>query len=97
MRHPADKRLLLAWSALVAITLVYLVIDKTADERGGLVASTGVTVAAIALALVKLRIILRQFMDVRSAPGILRVMIDLTLVVMAVAMLSSYVVGRAVP
>ena len=52
--------------------------------------------AAIVLALVKLRIIMREFMDVRHAPRVLRTMTDLLLAVMAVAMIGSYLVGRAV-
>ena len=42
-----------------------------------LVASTAVTVAAICLALVKVRIIMREFMEVRHAPPLLRRLTDL--------------------
>jgi hypothetical protein len=92
----AEKRLFVAWLVLVAITLIYLWIDNAADKSGVLLASTGVTVAAIGLALIKLRIIMREFMDVRHAPRVLRGLTDLLLVVMAVAMLGAYLVGRAV-
>jgi hypothetical protein len=96
MKISAGKRLLVAWLVLVAITLIYLWIDQTADRHGILVASTGVTVAAIGLALVKARIVMREFMDVRHAPPLLRRLTDLLLVVMAVALLGTYLVGRAV-
>jgi predicted transposase YdaD len=92
----AKKRLLVAWVVVVAITVIYLWIDHSADDRSVLVSSVAVTVAAIGLALVKFRIILREFMDVRHAPPALRRMTDLLVVIIAVALLSAYFVGRAV-
>ena len=90
------KRLLVVWLVLVAITVIYLWIDHTADDGGVLVSSVAVTVSAIGLALVKFRIIMREFMDVRHAPPLLRRLTDLLAVVIAVSLLSSYLVGRAV-
>ena len=89
------KRLLGAWLVLVAITLIYLWMDHSADTSGVLVASTAVTVFAIVLALVKFRIILREFMDVRQAPPPLRRLTDLLVAVIAVSLLASYLIGRA--
>jgi len=80
----------------VAITLIYLWIDHSADTSGVLVASTAVTVFAIVLALVKFRIIVRELMDVRHAPPVLRRITDLLVAVIAVALLTSYLIGRAV-
>lgn len=91
-----DKRLLAAWLALVAITVAYLWVDRSADPGGTLVASTAVTVGAIGLALLKFRIILRELMDVRHAPARLRRLTDVLVAVIAVAMLASYAVGRIV-
>ena len=54
------------------------------------------TVAAIVFALVKVRIIMREFMDVRHAPPLLRRLTDLLVAIMAVALLGTYFVGRAV-
>jgi len=96
VEHSGKTRLFVAWLVLVAITLIYLWIDNAADATGVLLASTGVTVAAICLALVKVRIIMREFMDVRHAPPLLRRLTDLLVAVMAVAMLGTYLVGRAV-
>ena len=39
---------------------------------------------------------MREFMDVRHAPQALRLLIDVLVVVIAVALLSAYFVGRAV-
>ena len=96
MQTSGKKRLLGAWLVLVAITLIYLWIDHSADTSGVLVASTAVTVFAIVLALVKFRIILREFMDVRHAPPMLRRLTDLLVAVIAVSLLASYLIGRAI-
>jgi hypothetical protein len=93
----SDKlRLFVAWVVLVAITLIYLWIDHSADVGGVLLASTAVTVAAIVLALVKAWIVMREFMDARHAPPLLRRLVSLWVVVLAAAMLGTYVVGKAV-
>lgn len=94
-RLSTDRRLGMAWIVLVAVTLLYLVIDRSVDGNGR-TASTAASVAAITLALVKVRIILREFMDVRHAPNVLRTMTDALVVVMGVSLLGTYLVGRAV-
>lgn len=96
MQISTKRRLNITWLVLVAITLVYLWIDHTADKRGLPVSSTAVTVSAIVLALVKYRIIMREFMDVRHAPPLLRRLTDMLVVVIAVSLLTTYFVGRAV-
>ena len=94
---PSTKtRLLVAWLALVAITVIYLWIDRSTDEEGVYVASVAVTVSAILLALVKFRIVLRELMDVRHAPPRLRTACDILVVVVGVSLLATYFVGRAV-
>jgi Prokaryotic Cytochrome C oxidase subunit IV len=93
---PFDKRLLIVWLVLVAITLGYLWIDHAASHGGVLVASSLVTVIAICLALVKVRIIMREFMEVRNAPPLLCRLTDLWVVLMATAMLGVYFAGKAV-
>jgi len=95
MKLAPDKRLAVAWTVVVALTLLYLVIDGAADANGVLRASTAASVAAIVLALVKVRIIVRQFMDVRHAPRVLRTMTDALVIVMGACLLGTYLVGRA--
>ena len=63
-----NKRLFGVWLILVAISLGYLWIDHVATHQGVPTASTVVTVLAICLALIKVRIIMREFMEVRNAP-----------------------------
>jgi hypothetical protein len=91
-----NKRLCGAWLILVAISLAYLWIDHAATHRGIPTASTVVTVAAICLALVKVRIIMREFMEVRAAPLVLRRLTDFWVLLMGVAMLGVYFAGRVV-
>jgi hypothetical protein len=92
----AARRLATAWLVVVVFTLIYLVIDRTVDDNGVLGASTFATIAAISLALIKVRIIMREFMDVRHAPRVLRTMTDALVVVMAVSLVGTHLVGRAV-
>ena len=95
MTISTNSRLMIAWLALVAITLIYLWIDNSADKRGVLVASTTVTVTAVFLALVKFRIIMREFMDARHAPRLLRRLSDILVAVIGISLLGTYAVGRA--
>ena len=96
METSSKRRLNAAWLVVVAITVIYLWIDHTAEDDGVRVSSTAVTVSAIVLALVKYRIVLREFMGVRNAPALLRRLTDLLVIVIAVSLLATYVVGRAV-
>ena len=95
MNLSAERRLTAAWIVVVVVTLIYLVIDRSVDDNGALRASTSVSVAAIALALAKTRIIMREFMDVRHAPRVLRLVTDALVVVMGFCLLGTYLVGRA--
>ena len=95
METSSKRRLAVAWLVLVAITVAYLWIDRSADDGGTLVASTIVTVSAIFLALVKVRIVMRELMDVRHAPPPLRRLTDLLVAVIGVSLLATYLVGQA--
>ncbi|WP_374159692.1 cytochrome C oxidase subunit IV family protein [Mycobacterium sp. G7A2] len=91
-----STRLLLVWAILTAMTLVYVWMDHTVDESGTLRASTVVTVTAILIALVKVRIIFREFMEVRHAPALLRRLTDVWVLLLGAALLGSYLIGMAV-
>src|ERR671930_1984885 len=91
-----NKRLLAVWLVLSVITVTYLWIDHAADDGGEPAASTVVTVSAIVLALIKVRIIMREFMEVQHAPPLLRRLTDLLVVLMAAALLGMYTAGRTV-
>jgi hypothetical protein len=91
-----NKRLLIVWLILTAMTLVYVFLDETTDQNGTLKASTVVTVSAIGIALIKVRIIFREFMEVRHAPALLCRITDAWVVLVAASLLGSYFVGMAV-
>jgi len=92
----STKRLLIVWSILTSMTLAHVWLDHTADQNGTLKASTVVTVSAIVIALVKVRIIFREFMEVRHTPVLLRRLTDAWVVLIAVCLLGSYFVGSAI-
>jgi hypothetical protein len=89
------KRLLIVWLILSAITLVYLWVGSL-DPARALRPSALVTTSAIVMALVKVRIIFREFMEVRHAPVLLCRLTDGWVVLMAVCLLGSYFVGMAI-
>jgi hypothetical protein len=91
-----NKRLLIVWAILTSLTLIYVVIDHSVDADGTLRASTVVTVSAIVIALVKVRIIFREFMEVRHAPALLCRITDGWVVLVGVCLLGSYFVGSAI-
>ena len=91
-----NKRLLIVWSILTSMTLAYVWMDHTVDQNGTLRASTVVTVSAIVIALIKVRIIFREFMEVRHAPAWLCRLTDGWVVLIGACLLGSYFVGAAV-
>lgn len=96
MRTKGNTRLLIVWAILTAMTLVYVWLDEAVYQNGTLKASTVVTVSAIAIALVKVRIIFREFMEVRHAPALLCRLTDGWVVLIGICLLGSYFVGSAV-
>jgi Prokaryotic Cytochrome C oxidase subunit IV len=89
-----NKRLLVVWLILASLTLSYLWIDHFVD--GALKSSAVVTSSVILIALIKVRIIFREFMEVRNAPVLLCRLTDGWVVLMAAALLGSYFVGMQV-
>jgi hypothetical protein len=90
------NRLLIVWVVLTSMTLVYVWMNQAVDQNGTLRASTVVTVSAIVIALIKVRIIFREFMEVRHAPALLCRLTDAWVLPIAVCLLGSYFVGMAV-
>jgi hypothetical protein len=89
-----NKRLLVVWVVLASFTLAYLWIDHSADRslRPSAIITTSVTV----IALIKVRIIFREFMEVRQAPVLLCRMTDAWVVLIGAALLGSYFIGTAI-
>ena len=89
-----NTRLLVVWLVLASLTLSYLWIDHSVG--GTLRASAVVTSAVIVIAVIKVRIIFREFMEVRQAPALLCRLTDAWVVLIAVSLLGCYFVGIAI-
>jgi hypothetical protein len=89
-----NKRLLVVWVVLAAFTLSYLWIDHSLS--GSLTSSALVTSSVIVIALIKVRIIFREFMEVRQAPVLLCRLTDAWVVLIGAALLGSYFIGTAI-
>jgi Prokaryotic Cytochrome C oxidase subunit IV len=88
-----NKRLPIVWLILAAFTLAYLWIDHSVD--GEMRPSVVVTSSVIVIALIKVRIIFREFMEVRQAPALLGRLTDAWVVLIGVSLFSCYLVGLA--
>ena len=94
MKTTFNKRLLVVWVVLASFTLGYLWIDHSVS--GSLTSSALVTSSVIVIALVKVRIIFREFMEVRRAPVLLCRLTDAWVVLIAAGLLGSYFIGTAI-
>lgn len=86
-----NQRLLVAWVVLATLTVGYLVIDRSATS-----ASAIVTSSVIVIALIKVRIIFREFMEVRQAPALLCRLTDAWVLLIAAGLFGSYFIGLAI-
>lgn len=91
----AKKRLLAVWLILSLITLCYLVTDYLADGSGVLWPNTVVTATVIVMAVIKVRIVFHEFMEVRQAPVLLNRCTDIAVVIIGLSVLGSYFLGMA--
>lgn len=89
-----NRRLTVVWLALSAITLLQLEVGSL-DDPASMRPNPVITAGAIMIALVKVRIIIREFMEVRHAPVLLGRLTDLWVVLTGVLLLGSYFVGMA--
>jgi hypothetical protein len=89
-----EKRLVFVLLALSAITLAQLAVGSVGG-RDSLTPNAVVTSSAIVIALIKVRVIIREFMEVRHAPVLLCRLTDLWIVLTGVSLLGSYFVGMA--
>jgi hypothetical protein len=91
-----EKRLIVVWLALSAITLAQLGLGSLGD-RAALARNAAITSSVILVALIKVRIIFREFMEVRHAPALLCRLTDLWVVFTGVTLLGGYFAGLALP
>jgi Prokaryotic Cytochrome C oxidase subunit IV len=88
-----EKRLLVVWLVLSAMTIAQLVLGSV-DRQAALTPNAAITSSAIVMALIKVRIIFREFMEVRHAPVLLCRLTDLWVVVTGATLLGCYLAGR---
>jgi hypothetical protein len=89
-----EKRLIAVWLALSAITVTQLGVGSL-EGGGALRPNAAITASAIGIALLKVRVILREFMEVRHAPALLCRLTDLWVAFAGVSLLGGYFVGMA--
>lgn len=77
-----DKSLIIWWAALVALTLLSFETSMLSHARDAAVA------LVIVIAMLKVRIVILHFMEVRVAPAPLRVALEIWIVAIGVAILS---------
>jgi len=94
VKRSFEKRLVFVWLALSAMTLAQLALTSL-GEQDSLAPNAALTSSAIVIALIKVRVIIREFMEVRHAPVLLCRLTDLWMVLTGVSLLGSYFVGMA--
>ncbi len=91
-----EKRLFVVWLALSAMTIAQLGVGSL-EGRATFAPNTVITLGAVGIALVKVRIIFREFMEVRHAPALLCRLTDLWIVLTGVALLAGHLAGTLLP
>jgi Prokaryotic Cytochrome C oxidase subunit IV len=89
-----EKRLIVIWLALCAITIMQLWVGSI-DGQAVLVRNSAIAASVVGIALVKVRIIIREFMEVRHAPVLLGRLTDLWVVLTGAILLGGYLAGTA--
>ena len=87
-----SNRLLTSWLGLSLITLVSWWIGTNHGQRH-FEPNAAVTYAVLLIAAVKIRVIMREFMEVRLAPPLLRRVTDAWIALIFVLLLSVYWLG----
>jgi apolipoprotein N-acyltransferase len=86
------RRLAFAWFALSAITLISWWLGSN-HRQGTSEPSPVVSISVILIAAIKVRVIFREFMEVRHAPDLLRRLMDAWLILLTIALVAIYIAG----
>lgn len=89
MTLSVQTRLMLCWVGLCAITLLAWLIGAH-HSPGALTPDAAVAFSAFAITAIKVRIILREFMELKHAPALLRYMSDGLLALFVLALGLAY-------
>lgn len=93
MDRRVEKRGTVVWLALCAITLAQLGIGSA--DRRELAPNAAIAASVVGIALIKVRIIFREFMEVRHAPVLLGRLTDLWVVLTGAILLGGHLAGLA--
>jgi Prokaryotic Cytochrome C oxidase subunit IV len=96
MSASGERRLLLVWAALVVVTLVSGWIGSR-HGQDDLRSSALVTCSVLSIAAIKVRVIVREFMEVRHAPSLYRRLTDGFTVFVVGALLAIYALNLSMP
>ena len=94
MNSRIERRLFVVWLALSSISVLQLWLSSY-QRLAALEPNGVITFSVIAMALIKVRFIIQEFMEVRHAPVLLIRLTDAWLLITALALLGTYFVGRA--
>lgn len=86
------RRMTITWLTLTAITIVSWQIGL--DHGQPMRLNTAITAAVIGFALIKVRFIIREFMEVRTAPLIVKLITDGWLAATYAALLTAYLLPQ---
>jgi hypothetical protein len=89
MSANSTRRLFYVWLALVCITLISWWIGSKHGHRG-FRSDTSITAGVIAIAAIKVRVIMREFMEIEHAPLLWRRLTDGWLALLVVILLGIY-------
>ena|ERR1700758_3335796 len=95
MSTTVGRRLTSVWLALSAITLISWWIGSQ-HSHDPFRLNVVVTLSVLLIAVIKVRIIIREFMEVRHAPNLLRRLTDAWLVLLFIALIAIYLMGMGV-
>ena len=96
MRTKVESRLLVVWLALVAVTLMSWWIGSSHGHHE-LRSSALISYGVILIAAIKMRVIVRSFMEVEHAPDLLRRLTDGWIAFLVVALLAIYSLKLSMP
>jgi apolipoprotein N-acyltransferase len=83
------------WLGLSGITLISWWIGSQHDHDAARLNAV-VTLSVLLIAVIKVRVIMREFMEVRHAPRLLRRFTDAWLVLLFVVLIAIYVIGMRI-
>jgi hypothetical protein len=92
MKSRFERRLFIVWIGLLSISVLQLWLSSF-SSHGPSTPNATLTFGVIAMALIKVRFIIREFMEVRHAPVLLSRLTDIWLLITALALLGTYSVG----